>query len=151
MTEKRKNKHKFLKVALAFMLTGIIVSYFSTDIVQSQVLATNQSQDKTVEKPPVFKGGQEAMMKYFAENINYPEEAKKKGVSGVVYISMVIDKKGKVVDPKIKKGIGAGCDEEALRAVTKMPDWIPGEKNGEKISTEMVLPVKFKLDDKKKK
>ena len=97
---------------------------------------------------PEFTGGMEAMMKYLSGNIKYPEEAKDKGVSGRVFISFVIEKDGSVSSAKVMKGIGGGCDEEALRVVNAMPSWKPGLQKGKPVRVSYMLPINFKLDPK---
>ena len=111
-----------------------------------------QGQDDSVyvkvDVAPSFKGGQEALVKYISANIHYPEGAKKQGIQGTVFVSFLIDEKGKVTNGKVLRGIGSGCDEEALRVIMSMPDWDPG-KNGEKpVKVYITLPIKFALSDK---
>ena len=102
------------------------------------------------DKQPSFPGGDEARSKFFVENIKYPPEAMKNHVTGKVFITFNVTKNGKITDVKIIKGIGAGCDEEALRVVKMMPNWIPGELKGKPVATNFVIPIKFALDGDKK-
>ena len=111
-----------------------------------------QGQDDSVfvkvDVAPSFIGGQEALVKYISGNIHYPDEAKKQGIQGTVFVSFQINEKGKVTNGKVLRGIGSGCDEEALRVIMSMPDWDPG-KNGEKpVKVNITLPIKFALSDK---
>lgn len=96
-----------------------------------------------VDKMPEFPGGQVALVKFLSKNIKYPEKFKKEKINGRVFVSFVIDKTGKVTQAKIVKSLNADCDAEALRVINKMPDWIPGEKNGEKVAVQFGLPVNF--------
>jgi TonB family protein len=98
-----------------------------------------------VEMDPEFPGGMEALTKYLSENIKYPEQAKKDKIQGKVYISFVVEKDGSVADAKVLRGIGGGCDEEALRVVNAMPKWTPGKQRGEAVRVQFNLPVAFKL------
>lgn len=98
-----------------------------------------------VETMPEYPGGTEAMIKFLSENIRYPEEAKNKSVQGQVFVNFIIEKDGKVGQVKIARGIGSGCDEEALRVVRMMPDWKPGEQRGEKVRVSFNLPIRFAL------
>lgn len=110
------------------------------------------AQDKLnlmVDQMPEYVGGNAAMNKFILENIKYPQKAKETGLQGTVYISFVIEKDGTLADAKVEKGIGGGCDEEALRVVKMMPKWIPGKDKGKNVSVGLTLPIKFKLDDKK--
>lgn len=98
-----------------------------------------------VEVDPMFPEGMESLYKYLAENIHYPEQAKREKIQGKVYIGFVIEKDGSIVDAKVIRGIGGGCDEEALRVVNAMPKWMPGKVRGENVRVQFNLPVVFKL------
>ena len=87
----------------------------------------------------------EALYKYLAENIHYPEQAKNDQIQGRVVISFVVEKDGGISDAKVVKGIGGGCDEEALRVVNAMPKWTPGKMRGEVVRVNFNLPITFKL------
>lgn len=105
---------------------------------------------KVVEKMPSYVGGDEARVKFIVENIKYPENALKKGIQGTVYLTFIVRSDGSVTDVKILRGIGSGCDEEALRIVKMMPKWNPGENKGKPVDVAFNLPIKFKLDSDKK-
>ena len=100
---------------------------------------------QVVEVDPEFPGGMEALIKYLSENIKYPEQAKKDKIQGKVYISFVVEKDGSVADAKVLRGIGGGCDEEALRVVNAMPKWTPGKQRNTPVRVQFNLPVVFKL------
>ncbi|MGA2822220.1 MAG: M56 family metallopeptidase [Bacteroidales bacterium] len=104
-----------------------------------------------VEKQPQYSGGYDAMIKFLVENINYPAEAKKNGIQGTVFVTFTVQANGAVTDVKILRGIGSGCDEEAVRVVKMMPNWIPGMDKGKNVAVQFNLPIKFKLDADKKK
>jgi protein TonB len=99
-----------------------------------------------VEQMPEFSGGLKGLMQYLAGNIKYPKQAVRIGTEGRVYVSFVIGKDGKISDIKLTKGIGAGCDEEAVRVIASMPDWTPGKQNGRPVSVRYSLPVTFQLE-----
>ena len=84
-------------------------------------------------------------MNYLETEIEYPKRAEKQNIEGRVYVQFVVEKDGDISGAKVLKGIGTGCDEEALRVVRSMPNWIPGEDNGEKVSVKYTLPIKFVL------
>lgn len=98
-----------------------------------------------VEEMPSFPGGEEKMLEYIARNIKYPPVARENNITGRVYVSFVVDKDGKIKDAKILRGIGGGCDEEALRVVKSMPDWKAGRQNGRSVQVQFNLPVNFTL------
>lgn len=93
-----------------------------------------------VEEMPELLGGLAALLK----EIRYPEIAKKAGVEGKVFVQFVVDKNGKVLNPLVVRSIGAGCDEEALRALAKMK-FKPGKQRGVPVAVRMTIPIVFKL------
>jgi protein TonB len=98
-----------------------------------------------VEVMPAFPGGEAAMMQYIGSHIHYPELAKESNVQGTVYITFVVNKNGEITDIETKRGIGSGCEEEAMRVVKSMPHWTPGLMNGNAVRVQYILPVKFSL------
>lgn len=93
-----------------------------------------------VEQMPELIGGLAAIQK----KITYPEIAKKAGVEGRVIVQFVVDEQGNVADPQVVRGIGAGCDEEAIRAV-QQAKFKPGQQRGKAVKVKMSLPITFKL------
>lgn len=93
-----------------------------------------------VEDMPELLGGLAAL----STEIRYPEIAKKAGVEGKVFVQFIVDENGYVVDPKVVRGIGAGCDEEALRALAKMK-FSPGKQRDVPVAVRMTIPIVFKL------
>ena len=100
-----------------------------------------------VEQMPQYTGGEEAMMKYVAENIKYPQAAKDKNISGRVFVGFIVEKDGSVSTVKVLRGIGGGCDEEAVRVIKEMPKWKPGMQKGKPVRVNYMMPIFFKLDD----
>lgn len=112
---------------------------------EAQVEATSDSVYSVVDQDPEFEGGMEALYKYLAENIQYPEQAKADKVEGRVFISFVIEPDGTVSNAEVLRGIGGGCDEEALRVVQGMPNWKPGMVDGKPVRVHYNIPITFKL------
>ncbi len=98
-----------------------------------------------VEEMPSFPGGEAELFKYLGKNIKYPEMANSAGISGVVYVTFVVDKDGKIKDVKVLRGIGGGCDEEAVRVVKNMPAWKAGKQRGKAVTVQYNLPIRFTL------
>jgi protein TonB len=98
-----------------------------------------------VEEMPSFPGGDKALYEYLAKNIKYPAVAKDNGIEGKVYIKFVVNEDGSVSQAQVARGIGGGCDEEALRVVKDMPKWKPGKQRGKNVKVWYTLPVYFKL------
>lgn len=95
-----------------------------------------------VEEAPIMMGGIEELQ----SRIKYPELAKKAGIAGRVFIQFVVDQEGNVTEPQVVRGIGAGADEEALRAVQTMK-FIPGVQRGQRVNVKMSVPVTFRLGE----
>ncbi|MBC8436069.1 MAG: M56 family metallopeptidase [Bacteroidetes bacterium] len=114
-------------------------------------IAGNDSVYKVVEKSPEYPGGKKALMVFLSENIKYPKEAIKKGITGTVYVSFIVEKDGSVSNVKILRGIGSGCDKEALRVVYLLKSWKPGMDKGKPVRVSFALPIKYALQDKDKK
>ncbi len=102
-----------------------------------------------VESMPRFPGGMGELMKFLAKNIKYPESAKSRGIQGRVFLNFVIEADGSVSNVRVLRGIGGGCDEEAVRVIKKMPKWDPGVQKGERVKVSYNLPVKFTLSKSK--
>lgn len=102
-------------------------------------------QDKVytyVQQMPEFKG---ELNKYFAENIHYPKAAADAGITGRVVVQFVVKADGTIDNVKVLRGIGAGCDEEALRVIKNMPPWKPGKQEGKPVNVMYTTPVTFML------
>lgn len=104
---------------------------------------------RVVEVMPEYPGGQQAMFAYIGKELKYPEAAIESNVEGAVVISFVVERDGSIGDVKVLRGIGFGCDEEAVRVVKSMPNWTPGQQGGKAVRTSFNLPIRYKLQDKK--
>lgn len=98
-----------------------------------------------VENMPEFPGGEAAMYKFIGKNIEYPRMAKESGISGRVFVTFVVERDGSVTDVQILRGIGGGCDEEAIRVIKMMPKWTPGKQRGKPVRVQYRMPIKFTL------
>lgn len=98
-----------------------------------------------VENDPEFPGGMDALYKYLAENIKYPQLARDNGITGKVYVTFVVERDGSIANPKILRDIGGGCGAEAIRVVKAMPKWTPGKQRGKAVRVQFNLPVNFNL------
>ena len=96
-----------------------------------------------VEKMPEPVGGFKEFYKYLANHINYPEPARRAGVQGIVYVQFVVEKDGSLSHIEVLKGIGMGCDEEAVRVLKKAPKWNPGKQRGKPVRVKHVARINF--------
>jgi protein TonB len=98
-----------------------------------------------VESMPAFPGGEEARLKYLNDHVNYPTMAREAGIQGRVFVEFVIEKDGSVTNARVVRGIGGGCDEEAVRVVENMPRWIPGKQRNVPVRVRFNMPIRFIL------
>jgi hypothetical protein len=98
----------------------------------------------TVEEMPVFPGGMNMLSEFLGYNLVMPKLAKERGLTGRVFVMFTIMQDGAVGDLKVIKGIGLGCDEAALFAVSVLPDWKPGYQRGKPVKVRMTLPITFR-------
>lgn len=99
-----------------------------------------------VESMPEFPGGELKMKQYLVKNLKYPQMAKESGIQGKVYVTFVVEKNGQVTDVKILRGIGGGCDEEAVRVIKNMPNWNAGKQRGKSVRVQFNMPIVFRLN-----
>jgi len=98
-----------------------------------------------VEQMPQFPGGEKEMMKFIHNNLRYPSLAAENGIQGTVIVNFVVDHDGKITRIKVVRGIGGGCDEEAMRVLSKMPAWSPGRQGGKPVLVSYTVPIKYVL------
>ena len=121
----------------------VIEEYVAPEVVEEEV--TEQEIFQIVEEMPAFPGGEAKLMEYVGKNIKYPQIARETGIQGRVFIGFVVEPDGSVSNVKLLRGIGGGCDEEAMRVVKSMPKWKPGKQRGKAVRVSYQIPVFFKL------
>lgn len=126
-----------------------VVGNVDEEILQPEPPAVGENQltlmGDVVEQMPSFPGGPQALLNYLSEHINYPEGYEETCVQGRVVITFVVEKDGSLSDITVVKSLEKAFDEEALRAVKSMPNWIPGMQDGEPIRVKYAVPVNFRL------
>lgn len=127
-----------LRIAFFSLVLGIALSFTST--VQAQEIVKS-----TVDEMPVPPGGITGLTNYMIQNLTYPSAAKEANVQGMVVVSFIVTAEGKVEHVEVLRGIGSGCDEEAVRVISNSGTWTPAKKEGKAVATKMTLPVQFKL------
>jgi TonB family protein len=98
-----------------------------------------------VEVLPTFPGGLEQFGKFLGKNLRYPPIARENGMQGRVFCTFVVEKDGSLTDIKVARGIGGGCDEEAIRVLKSSPKWNPGVQNGRNVRVSYTVPIFFQL------
>ena len=100
---------------------------------------------QVVENDPEVPGGAEALFKFLAQNIKYPQLARENNITGRVYVTFVVEKDGSVTGVRVLRDIGGGCGQEAVRVVNAMPKWKPGMDKGKPVRVSYMMPFSFKL------
>ena len=121
----------------------VVEEYIAPEIEEEEVV--EQEIFQIVEEMPSFPGGEQKLMEYVVKNVKYPQIAKETGIKGRVFVSFVVEPDGSVSNVKVLRGIGGGCDEEAMRVVKSMPKWKPGKQRGKAVRVSYMLPVNFQL------
>jgi protein TonB len=125
---------------------GLISDSKGTGVVEAPPPPAKEQIFTFVEQQPEFPGGEAALRKFLFNNIRYPSMANDAGIEGVVSVSFVVDSEGVIKDVKTTGAPkGGGLEEEALRVVKKMPKWKPGRQNGQNVSVQYYLPIRFTL------
>jgi Ca-activated chloride channel family protein len=109
---------------------------------------TDEEVFTVIESMPAFPGGEDALEKFLVKNLGYPDKARSAGIQGVVFVSFTVEADGSITEIKILRGIGGGCDEEAIRVVSLMPKWKPAMQRGQAVRCTYNLPIKFSLEGK---
>lgn len=121
----------------------VIEEYVAPEVVEEEVV--EQEIFQIVEEMPAYPGGERALLEYVAKNIKYPQIARETGIQGHVFVGFVVEPDGSVSNVKILRGIGGGCDEEAMRVIKSLPKWKPGKQRGKAVRVSYQIPVVFKL------
>jgi len=127
-----------------------VMVFLAAGLVQTQA-QENKSKDGVYEKVeimPEYPGGEMALQNDLVANIKYPDEAKKAGIQGKVYVSFVVDEQGKVTEAKIERGVEPSLDKESLRVINKLKTWKPGKDKGKIVKVAYTVPINYALDSK---
>ena len=98
------------------------------------------------DEPPQFPGGMNGFTDYLKKNLHYPKAARKAKLEGRVSVNFIVTAEGHIEDVKLYNSLGLGTDEEAVRLIESMPDWIPGKQSGKAVSMRYNLPIDFRLN-----
>lgn len=160
MTINKSSRLRQLRALAVVPVTALALLAFANPTTETAdelvVVAYNEpevSQDvyESVEQMPEFPGGQAEMMKYLAQNIQYPANAAKNNVEGRVAVQFVIEKDGRIGEVKIARSVDPELDAEALRVVKSMPNFIPGRQDGKPVAVWYTIPISFKLQGEPQK
>ncbi len=129
--------------------TATLAGIDSVVVNQVEVSAPVEKEEIYVsfEKAPEFVGGIQAMNEYLLKELKYPQLARELRIQGMVIVQFVVGKDGSITEAEVVRGIGGGCDEEALRVVQAMPNWIPGVQNKKQVRVRYAIPIRFILQE----
>ena len=122
----------------------VIEEYFAPAEIEEEEIVEAEI-FKVVEVMPEFPGGAAKMMEYIQKNMKYPMMARESDIQGRVFVNFVVEPDGSISNVTVMRGIGGGCDEEALRVVQSMPNWKPGKQRGSAVRCSFTVPIIFKL------
>lgn len=146
---KGKQVNVFFTLPISFKLAGKEIAATKKDEKVVTVVGygseSNEKVYTSVDKMPNYPGGDAELMKYILSNLKYPASAKNKGIEGRVIIRFVINTKGEVSDVEVLRGLDPDCDNEALRVVKGMPNWIPGSQKGKEVPVFFTIPIVYRL------
>lgn len=120
-----------------------------TTVIQS-IYEYSKHREKTykmVERPPKFPGGVNALSKYLATHLEYPETSRQRGVEGKVVLQFVVTKLGDIGDVRVLESVDENLDAEAVRVCKSLPNFVPGRVEGRPVNVWFTLPINFKLTD----
>ena len=122
----------------------VIEEYFAPAEIEEEKIVEAEI-FKVVEVMPEFPGGAAKMMEYIQKNMKYPMMARESDIQGRVFVNFVVEPDGSISNVAVIRGIGGGCDEEAVRVVESMPKWNPGKQRGTAVRCAFTVPIIFKL------
>lgn len=125
-----------------FLLTFL---FGITDTLYSQETDSIYTNLDQLDELPNYPEGDQARRQYLMDNISYPKKARESGVEGTVYTTFIVEPDGRITNIEILRGIGGGCDKEAIRILENMPRWEPGKIDGEAVRVKFNMPFRFKL------
>lgn len=116
-------------------------------VIEEETAPVPSSMDPLVmaEIAPQFPGGLNAMGSFIKSNYRYPRDAQRANIEGKVFVQFVVNSDGSISNERVIRGIGGGCDEEAMRLVQMMPKWVPGRQDGQIVAAYHTIPITFKL------
>ena len=131
---------KFLIMALMALFGLTTVSAQKTVVAKK-----NQQVFDVVEKMPEYPGGQAALFEYLSTNVKYPADAEKQKIEGRVLVTFIVNTDGSITDIELVRKAFPSLDAEAVRVISGMPKWIPGEQKGQKVRVKYTVPLTFRL------
>lgn len=138
---------KLIKPVVTTNTTSVVSTNIPTGIPEPTEIEEPVSDEPLIvsEIQPAFPGGLKAFYKYIGKKLKYPKIARRTHTEGKVIVQFVVDRDGSLTNIQVLKGIGAGCDEEAVRVLQHCPKWNPGKQRGKPVKVRMSFPIVFDL------
>jgi periplasmic protein TonB len=133
------NASVFIKLTFGMLCVGMCLCTIPATAQQGTEIIY-----KEAENPPAPQGGLVAFYEYTEDNLVRPDEAKKKGVKGCVFVRFVVEKDGKLSNIEIVKGIGSGCDEAVVKCLKTAPKWVPGKQQGKPVRVQKTMAIQVR-------
>ena len=156
MSSLQGKKPRFLQIGfvVVFLLCMGTQTIYAQKTKRNKLKQTEEhhivgERDTIVEIMPEFPGGEEARVKFLQENLQYPKEAREAGIEGRVVVGFVVEPDGRLTNFTVVRGVIPILDEEALRVIKLMPNWIPGKQRGKQVRVLFQVPIIFGFNDKK--
>ena len=148
---------KFLTLVLFFVFAFSIKTNAQVDIRKEKIYTASTvdrlpcicESDPTFSKKEKRNFCEEKLKEFMLRHLRYPEEARRNGLEGIVFVQFIVDKRGNVIEPILINDIGKGCGKEALRVVRLMSEWIPGLQGNRPVPVRFEIPVRFSLEDER--
>lgn len=125
------------------LILGLLLLASANDGFAQSGNSDNEPIFTVVEKQPEFPSGRRAFQDYLATNIRYPAAASAANRKGEVFVSFIVRNDGRITDVGVLTGLGYGCDEEAVRVISAMPNWTPGRQSGRPVNVKYIVVVSF--------
>lgn len=149
MMSKATDSKSFPASAYIHAMKYLIALAFFACILRANTLIAQTTSDPEiftiVEQMPEYPGGEAAMRKFIGENLRYPKMEMDSNIQGKVVVGFIVDTHGRIRDVEVKQGASPGLDAEAMRVISTMPRWRPGQQQGKKVFVRYVIPIGFKL------
>jgi TonB family protein len=128
-----------------------LLNALQTSVQDSKINANGEEifHTATVQRKPrfpseSFQNSDNALIKFITDSLRYPDQALPNNIVGTVVVSFIVRKNGKLDEIKILRGLSKEIDDEAIRLIMSMPDWIPGMNNKIPVNTSYALPIRFR-------
>ena len=139
-----------MKLTLFLNLLVLFISISFYSFCQDEASDSTIVNLEKLDKRPSYEGGIPEFYQCIGKKIKYPRPARKLGIEGTVILQLKVFKDGNIGDLEIIKGVGMGCDAEAIRAIKACDNWTPGTLNNVPVNTQMIIPVAFALTGEQK-